>query len=467
MDDRESEAKQHEGAGCDTGVVYTNQEQYLRAIHMRLLELAEPRDSILMDELRANDVMGSGDEEGIKSQPTRWDRARGFYNYLHRVPLSLFENHCVPALETYYAHALEGASFQRDDRCHGPAPCVRHSIMRRLPLRRFADVFPSTNGCTHEEYLKITDNSNVDEMKWDFAFRLCVKNKGKEDFVKIVKKTLLSIHITVPEDFSSLLAKGFPCRCEHQAQKLKKKRSMGRRRRCETDSVQSPERKLADDQTGSTPQADCLPSSRGSAGHAVSKVTASSSSEYPPSTSSEDERQNSPSSDGTEHAMESDSREDTRFNSREDKMKFLNLIEGLNGAISSALAVKRQSLELQSIKVTLGVLTQRAISETTDADPDVGKVIRLRKEAKQLHKTMKTDYERASRVMEDMEERKSDGAWIRSGFKKDLQETRFTLINELNEAASCLRKSEAVITKMNNSLSSRSEVYRLKVIKIK
>ena len=96
--------------------------------------------------------MSSDEEHEISAEKTRRDKARKLWNLMHRVPPELFGKICYPAMKSHYPHVLEGVSFCWCDKGDLGVQCLRHIIMKRMTLRRFADIFPSSNACTHAEY---------------------------------------------------------------------------------------------------------------------------------------------------------------------------------------------------------------------------------------------------------------------------------------------------------------------------
>ena len=132
--------------------VYTNQNTFLRKIHTRFLKFVQPIESLLMDELVAGGIMSSDDEKEVSAKETRRDRARHLWKILHRVPPALLENKCLPAMKKHYPHVLERATFRWDGKEDPTDRCLRHAIMKRMRLRRFADIFPPANACTQVEY---------------------------------------------------------------------------------------------------------------------------------------------------------------------------------------------------------------------------------------------------------------------------------------------------------------------------
>ena len=132
--------------------VYTNQKTFLRKIHTGFLKFVQPIESPLVDELVAGGIMSSDDEKEVSAKETRRDKARHLWNILHRVPPELLEKKCLPAMKKHYPHVLERATFRWDGKMDPTDHCLRHAIMKRMRLRRFADIFPPANACTQVEY---------------------------------------------------------------------------------------------------------------------------------------------------------------------------------------------------------------------------------------------------------------------------------------------------------------------------
>ena len=132
--------------------VYTDQENFLNDIFLQFLENVHPIESGLMDDFRAGGIMSSDEEHEIRAQVTRRDGARKLWSLLHRVPPGLFEKSCYPAMKRQYSHLFNELSFCWDGQGDVGDQCLRHAIMTRMTMRRFADVFPPTKGCTHAEY---------------------------------------------------------------------------------------------------------------------------------------------------------------------------------------------------------------------------------------------------------------------------------------------------------------------------
>ena len=132
--------------------VYTDQKNFLGAIFDRFLENVHPIESGLMDDFRADGIMSSDEEHEIRAQVTRRDGARKMWSFLHRVPPDLFENYCYAAMKHRYSHLFNELSFCWDGQGDIGDQCLRHTIMTRMTMRRFADVFPSTKGSTLAEY---------------------------------------------------------------------------------------------------------------------------------------------------------------------------------------------------------------------------------------------------------------------------------------------------------------------------
>ena len=105
-----------------------------------------------MDDFIADGIMSSDDEKEISSEKTRKDKARKLWCFLRQVPPALFELKCLPAMKKHYPHVLENATFHWDGQEDRSDRCLRHIIMKRMRLRRFADIFPPANACTLAEY---------------------------------------------------------------------------------------------------------------------------------------------------------------------------------------------------------------------------------------------------------------------------------------------------------------------------
>ena len=156
--------------------------QFLQDIHMQFLKCVDD-PAALMDEFRSQGAITSDEEGQIMAKTTRRDKVRRLWSFLKsdHVSSETFFKQCYPAIKARYPHILEGKKFAWDPGEEATVPCVRHAIMKRIPLKRFADLFPSAHGCSDEEYRLVLNhvisflevlNSNVSF--WVHSF--CINN---------------------------------------------------------------------------------------------------------------------------------------------------------------------------------------------------------------------------------------------------------------------------------------------------
>ena len=132
--------------------MFTDRDAFLREIHTDFLENINPIENGLVDVLRGVDALTSGDEQAIDGKETRRDKARMFWNMLHRIPEKDFESSFVPKLKMEYPHLMSRREFRLEDAGSCSVKCLRHVMMKRIDLKRIVDILPSAQCCSQEEY---------------------------------------------------------------------------------------------------------------------------------------------------------------------------------------------------------------------------------------------------------------------------------------------------------------------------
>ncbi|KAK7495758.1 hypothetical protein BaRGS_00012978, partial [Batillaria attramentaria] len=197
---------------CDAGntEIYTEQEEFLRVIHPKFLKIVQPFQSGLMDELRSVGAIVAEEEEEVKAFVTTTDKARALWTMLHRVPPKLFGEQCMPILRKLYRHMLEGAEYRWDGRPDLGSRCLRHVIVTRMTVKRFADIFPSTRCCSVEEYRKILDNRAVGDDQWEPVFSLLKANNDNTELIKKMQQILRDVGVDHTKNLKKQLSLGLP-----------------------------------------------------------------------------------------------------------------------------------------------------------------------------------------------------------------------------------------------------------------
>ncbi|XP_070198819.1 uncharacterized protein [Littorina saxatilis] len=395
--------------------VFANLDNFLLAIHARFLEIVDPIESGLIDILRQDNVLGCDEEEEIRAEATRRNKARTCWNLLLAVQPSVFERHCFPALEKLYPHVLQKAVYSLDKLC------LRH-VIKKTCLHRFADVFVMTGACSHDEYCIVTEDC-PDKTKWDLVFHLCAKNGKNLKFVSQVKSKLMSIQVEIPDNFHALLSTGFPCVCKTAANARQSKKKLehdSNSEACESSSVYS------------LPTAD----------DTIDKGNGSASI-------------SSGASGKTVKAEVSDHEiEETQFETEEQKETFLLELEQTNKAVTKACSIRSLSRELAGIKEELSTLREKAKSEsetsTNRAFLNDGKIFRLHDRARDVYQTLKQNYEEVSDLKRNIatEELTFDFE-IPFTRKRVLLERRHMLVGEVTEAAPFLQQAEILFPTMS------------------
>ncbi|KAK7099383.1 uncharacterized protein [Littorina saxatilis] len=433
--------------------VFTNLEKFLLAIHARFLEIVDPIESGLIDILRQDNVLGCDEEEEIRAEATRINKARKCWNILQAVQPAVFQRHCFPALNNRFPHVLQEAVFCWDRARDAAKLCLRH-VIKKTCLRRFADVFVMTGACSHDEYCTVTEGC-PDRTKWDLVFRLCAKNGENAEFVQQVKTKLMSFQVEIPDNFHTSLSTGFPCECTAAANASQKKKKIGKSKKARRVKRQLEK---------------CIPIDEFSISaikhmkleHDSKSEACESSSVYPPSSADDtrDKGNGSASiSSGTtgqtvkaevsDHEME-----ETQFETEEQKETYLLEMEQTNKAVTKACSIRSLSRELAGIKEELSTLREKAKSEsetsTNRAFLNDGKIYRLHDRARSIYQTLKQNYEEVSEL-----KRKIAAEELTFDFeipftrKKVLLERRHMLVSEVTEATSFLQQAESLYPTMS------------------
>ena len=133
--------------------IYMDKALFLEAVHKPFLDNVYDV-AALMDEFRSARAMSSGEENQVLAETTRRDKARKLWTFLKsdRVSSKSFHEIIYPSMKSRYPLVFEGKKFVMDPQEEVTVPCIQHAIMKRIPLKRFADLFPRVHGCSDEDY---------------------------------------------------------------------------------------------------------------------------------------------------------------------------------------------------------------------------------------------------------------------------------------------------------------------------
>nr|KAG5705318.1 hypothetical protein BaRGS_010769 [Batillaria attramentaria] len=125
----------------------------------------------MIDELRAVDAMSSGEEEEMKAEPKRRDKARRAWDLMNRVTEKDLTEKFLPFLEKRYPHMLQ--------------PGVK----------------------------QLLENKVLGEEQWTPVFNLLKRNSGNPDLRKAALEMLTRKGIDQLDDFDQQFQDGFLCSC--------------------------------------------------------------------------------------------------------------------------------------------------------------------------------------------------------------------------------------------------------------
>ncbi|KAK7495090.1 hypothetical protein BaRGS_00013730 [Batillaria attramentaria] len=193
---------------------FTTKEGLLRSVYKKFLDVVDPFESGMIDELRAVDAMSSGEEEEMKAEPKRRDKARRAWDLMNRVTEKDLTEKFLPFLEKRYPHMLQpGVKYHFEGQSDLGRKCLRHVIMSRLTAQRFADIFPPANCCSLQECRQLLENKVLGEEQWTPVFNLLKRNSGNPDLRKAALEMLTRKGIDQLDDFDQQFQDGFLCSC--------------------------------------------------------------------------------------------------------------------------------------------------------------------------------------------------------------------------------------------------------------
>ncbi|PVD34475.1 hypothetical protein C0Q70_05750 [Pomacea canaliculata] len=210
-------------------------QDFWRAILPAFVRTVDPRESGLMDQLFAEDMLSESDVESLcgKHVVTRRDQARKLAVSLMKYRWNEFMTMVAPALCTAkYTHIIPCKYWITNDdqrtemtslRGNGMTTtelCLRHIIKHRLRPAALADMLFHRHYMSFEEYrMFISEETSSNSDKWTKIFSTLSKppspQAAKETESDLRQR--LSRHINVPDSLSDILLRGLPCCCKERS----------------------------------------------------------------------------------------------------------------------------------------------------------------------------------------------------------------------------------------------------------
>ncbi|KAK7103747.1 uncharacterized protein [Littorina saxatilis] len=360
--------------------VFTDTLQFMNSIHGNFLDIVDPIDSLLLDELFQNGAIDSDKNEQIINKSTRRDKARETWILLNQLPPKRFWESCYPVLRDKYPHVLEEKELRWDEKLNDEEEeqCIRHAIMTMMELKRFGDLFPPGGDCSLDKYRAFGKSGDTNQ-SWEPAFKLCERRIywDNPEFILKLEDLLQSIEVDVPVNFREVVAGGFHCTCSPKrstpmVRRRKKRKKPAGTKPC--DEVSS------DGYPASTQEDPCEDGC---------SVSIGSSSESSWDTMPE----------------ECDEQGDIQFDTPETEEKFFKEMEKIKQAIKKCSNMRTLYHEAVCIDggllILCAIVKQRGRVENASADDK--KINKLRREVKKIAGIMKKDYDTVKKIKEEAE----------------------------------------------------------------
>ncbi|KAL8569783.1 hypothetical protein ACOMHN_006509 [Nucella lapillus] len=217
-------------------------QRFLRVILEQFVQTVDVETPGLLEELRAARVLSDRDAESLAGihLPTPSEKARRLWDIFTEIDHKRFVRKVVPCLCTYYWHIIPERFWLPGDApgsqtwslhsghgsrgCGGGAGCVRCAIQRRIRPPDLADLLTTARLISCTTHRDIVSRYRTSPTNWSKIFRAFKKLAGRDvrSHEVRMRKLMIRHSLSVPDNLSQLMTRGFPCTC-HSRRKIPSK----------------------------------------------------------------------------------------------------------------------------------------------------------------------------------------------------------------------------------------------------